>query len=164
MTAVVSDTSPLSYLIQIKCEHCLPALYERVLVPQAVLQELENARTPEVVRVWLKRLPQWLSVRETSVSPDPELDGLDAGERNAIQLAVVENADLLLMDERAGVAVARNRGLIVTGTLGVLLQASQRSLVEIESALSALQATNFRSTPALIEDMRRRARIRKRIP
>jgi hypothetical protein len=36
-------------------------------------------------------------------------------------------------------------------------------LVDIESALSALQATNFRATPALIEDMRRRAQTQKRI-
>jgi predicted nucleic acid-binding protein len=65
---------------------------------------------------------------------------------------------LLLIDERAGVAMARQRGLIVTGTLGVLLQASARGLVDIDAALVALQATSFRSTRELIEDMRRRAR------
>ncbi|HXB69012.1 MAG TPA: hypothetical protein VNY05_12255 [Candidatus Acidoferrales bacterium] len=47
---------------------------------------------------------------------------MDAGERHAIQLAKDENADLLLMDERIDVRVARERGLMVTGTLGVLLQ------------------------------------------
>ena len=62
------------------------------------------------------------------------------------------------MDERVGVAIARQRGLIVTGTLGVLLQASQRGLVDIDAALEALQATTFRSTRELIEDFRRLAR------
>jgi predicted nucleic acid-binding protein len=141
----------------------LPALYERVLVPQAVLQELENARTPEVVRAWLKRPPQWLSVRETPVSPDPELDGPDTGERNAIQLAVMENArppaDGRTCRSPCGSQSRSDRNR----NTGVLLQASQRGLVDIESALSALQATNFRATPALIEDMRRRAQTQKRI-
>ena len=49
------------------------------------------------------------------------LDGLDPGERHAILLAINEHADLLLMDERAGVRVAREHGLTVTGTLGILL-------------------------------------------
>src|ERR1035438_3725839 len=74
------------------------------------------------VRGWLRRLPEWLTVREVHVAPDLELDELDSGERNAIQLASDEDADLLLMDERAGVAVARQRGLIVTGTLARLSQ------------------------------------------
>jgi predicted nucleic acid-binding protein len=96
VTAIVSDNSPLSYLIQIKCDHCLPALYERILIPEAVLRELEDPRTPELVRAWLKRPPAWLAVREVHVAPDLELDELDAGERNAIQLAIDEDADLLL--------------------------------------------------------------------
>ena len=51
---------------------------------------------------------------------------LDPGERDAIQLAKEEHADLLLMDERLGVRMALRRGLMVTGTLGVLVQAARR--------------------------------------
>jgi predicted nucleic acid-binding protein len=47
---------------------------------------------------------------------------------------------------------------MVTGTLGVLLQASWRGVLEIEPALRALQATSFRSAPGLIEAVRRQAR------
>jgi predicted nucleic acid-binding protein len=36
---VVADTSPLNYLVQIRCDHVLPALYERVFVPTAVAPE-----------------------------------------------------------------------------------------------------------------------------
>ena len=85
------------------------------------------------------------------------LDGLDPGERHAILLAINEHADLLLMDERAGVRVAREHGLTVTGTLGILLQASERGLLDMDAALRDLQATAFRCTPALIEEIRRRA-------
>jgi predicted nucleic acid-binding protein len=44
MTVVVSDTSPLSYLVEINCGHLLPTLYGRVLIPRALLQELSNPR------------------------------------------------------------------------------------------------------------------------
>ena len=158
MTIVVSDTSPLNYLIQIGCEHLLSALYARVLIPLAVLRELENAGTPAIVRTWLGQLPDWIAVREVVLSADRQLDELDPGERHAIQSASDEKADLLLMDERAGVRLARERGLIVTGTLGILLQGAERGLLDLDIALKDLQATAFRCTPGLIEEVKRRAR------
>jgi predicted nucleic acid-binding protein len=75
-----------------------------------------------------------------------------AGERHAIQLAKDENADLLLMDERAGVRAARERGLIVTGTLGVWLQGAKRGLVDFDGALRDLQTTDFRCTPGRLDE------------
>jgi predicted nucleic acid-binding protein len=68
---------------------------------------------------------------------------LDPGERQAIQLAKQEHADLLLIDEKLGPRIARERGLAVTGTLGVLLQAAERGLIDIEQALTDLRATDF---------------------
>src|SRR5450432_4472655 len=81
MTVVVSDTSPLNYLVQIKCAQLLPALYEHILIPSMVLRELENAGTPAIMRTWLSRLPEWIVVREVHTFADPGLDGLDAGRR-----------------------------------------------------------------------------------
>lgn len=123
-----------------------------------MLQELRNPGSPASTREWLRHIPEWIVVREVHVIEDPKLGELDPGERQAIQLAKDEKADLLLMDERAGVAVARGRGLLVTGTLGVLLRGAAVGLVDIDIALAALQATAFRCTPGLIEEVKRRAR------
>ena len=62
------------------------------------------------------------------------------------------------MDERLGVRLARERGLAVTGTLGVLLHAASRGLVDLERALTELQATDFRCSPRVLDDVRRRAK------
>ncbi|SRR5579871_3049278 len=158
MTVVVSDTSPLSYLIEIGCEALLPALYGRVLIPRAVFDELSNPGTPVGVRTWLSRIPEWLLIRDASPISVPDLEDVDLGERQAIQLAIDEQADALIIDDRAGARLAIRFGLEVTGTLGVLLEAANRGLVDLETALQKLQATAFRYTPKLFEEVRRRHR------
>lgn len=160
MILVVADTSPLNYLVQIDCQDLLSTLYQRILIPTAVLQELTHAQTPAVVRAWLNSGPEWLEVRKVLLPSDPALSGLDAGEREAIQLAQEEQADLLLMDERLGVKLAQRQGLEVTGTLGVLLQAARYGLIDIDQALHRLQATDFRYTPQLLEQIKRSAQKR----
>jgi predicted nucleic acid-binding protein len=152
---VVADTSPLNYLIQIDSDHALPVLYERVLAPSAVVSELQHPASVAAVRAWLTRMPSWFEVREVADVADTRLTRLDPGERQAIQLAKQVHADLLLMDERFGVRIAREQGLAVSGTLGVLVQAANRRLIDIERALSALQATDFRCSLSVLEEARR---------
>src|SRR5229473_1676025 len=98
MIVVVADASPLNYLIQIHSQRVLPILYDRVLVPDAVLQELHHSGAPELVRAWLSSIPEWMEVRLVRSTGEPALAGLDPGEREAIQLAQREHAGLLLMD------------------------------------------------------------------
>jgi hypothetical protein len=50
MIVVVADTSPLNYLVQIECQNLLPALYERISVPEEVVRERSHPRTPAAVR------------------------------------------------------------------------------------------------------------------
>lgn len=159
MIVVVADTSPLNYLVQINREHILPALYERVFVPTAVFDELAHPGALAAVRLWLDSRPPWLVVRPAAPAVDPALSRLDPGEREAIQLARQEHADLLLMDEKLGVRIAREQGLEVTGTLGVVVQAARRGLIDVEQALTDLQATDFRCSRRVLEEARRLGRI-----
>jgi predicted nucleic acid-binding protein len=152
---VVSDTSPLNYLIQIELSEVLRNLYDRVLIPVAVLQELKHAESPILVRDWLQDIPAWIEVQDVQSHPDPTLDGLDPGECAAIQLAQEVRADLVLMDEKLGVRRARDRGLKVAGTLAVLVQAAVLGLVNIDEAISRLEKTSFRCTPELFNRARR---------
>jgi predicted nucleic acid-binding protein len=150
---VVADTSPLNYFLQIGCESVLPAIYQRVLVPPAVLKELAHPDAPKVVAKWLVHLPDWIEVRRMISPPDTALADLDPGEREAIQLAQEQRADLLLIDERRGRLEAKRRGLATTGTLGVLLAAAQSGLIDPAGAYEQLLTkTNFRCTPE-VQDM-----------
>ena len=68
------------------------------------------------MKAWLESLPYWLEIRPLDSTPDPELNHLGRGEREAIQLAEEQRASLLLIDERKGQSEAARRGLSTTGT------------------------------------------------
>lgn len=156
---VVADTSPINYFVQIGCESVLPSLYQRVLIPHSVLDELGHPGAPKVVAKWLLELPRWIEVRRTVALPDAALAELDPGEREAIQLAQEQRADLLLIDERRGRLEAKRRGLVTTGTLGVLLAGARNGLLDAAAAYQQLAAkTNFRCSPEVQENFLERVR------
>lgn len=153
MRLVIADTGPLNYLILIGHIGLLPVLFEKVVLPTTVQSELASSKAPPFVRDWVADLPAWVEVREAPLSPaeDASLNGIDAGEKAAIQLAVSLNADLLLMDDRKGVSAAQRKGLRVTGTLGILDLAAQRGLAEFAQAVEQLRQTNFRVPQTLLD-------------
>lgn len=152
---VVADAGPLHYLVLIGAAEVLGPLYDRVLVPQAVADELEAANTPKAVRAWMAHLPQWCEVRPDAPS-HPAVRYLDAGEQAAIALALSVKADRLLIDERAGRVEAERRGLLVTGTVGVLAEAHRRGVLDFEASLARLRATNFYVSSDLVDRVRQR--------
>lgn len=147
---VVADTSPLNYLIQIDCDYLLPFLYGTIIVPPGVISELHHDSAPTSVKAWLRALPAWIETISVSAAPDPDLAALGLGEREAIQVAQEQHADLLLMDERLGRIAAGKRGLRTTGTLGVLLTAGELNRIEPVAAYRRLiLETTFRTSTAL---------------
>lgn len=83
------------------------------------------------MRNWMQNPPEWLELHDSPAGPlDDALQSLDEGERAALALAMSLKADLLLLDDRQGVRVARHHGFRVIGTLRVLHLAAQRGLVD----------------------------------
>ena len=102
---------------------------------------------------WAKSPPAWLEVR--SPQETPHFPGLGPGESAAIALAQQEHAAALLIDERDGTAVARQLGLVVTGTLAILSLAAERGLLSLPAAFVALRQTTFRGPWKLMDEMLR---------
>ena len=150
---VVSDTSPICYLLLIREVDILPKLYQKVLIPTTVEQELAHPKSPQLIQAWIQDQPQWLTVQAIATSPRENLDMLDPGESDAILLAEKEEADLVIIDDLAGRQVAKSRGLNVTGLLGVLDEAAQCNLVDFPSVISRLQQTTFRTSSALVQSL-----------
>jgi len=148
---VISDTTPLNYLIQIEHTFVIRELYGRLIVPQAVKEELlKDAAAPVAVKTWISNPPDWLEVQPVSRN-DPALNRLGAGEREAILLAQELLADALIIDERAGRFEANRRSLRVIGTLGVLDNAAERGLIDLPRIIERLTQTTFRASPELVQ-------------
>ena len=150
---VVSDTSPLNYLVLIGADQVLPSLFGRVLTPPEVLVEMQHAKAPPQVSAWAQNPPAWLEVR--SPQKTPQFPGLGPGESAAIALAQQEHGAALLIDERDGTAVARQLGLVVTGTLAILSLASEKGLLSLPAAFAALRQTAFRGPEQLMDELLR---------
>jgi predicted nucleic acid-binding protein len=146
---VIADTGPVNYLILIGHIDLLPRMFERVVLPAAVQTELSNSLAPPAVQRWVAHLPAWLEIGQT---PEVTLStGIHKGEAAAIALAAAMHADLLLIDDRRGMRAARQQGLRVTGTLGLLDLAAERGLVDFAGAIRALGSTSFRRPEALLQ-------------
>ena len=81
---------------------------------------------------------------------------LDIGEREAIQLALKLGVSIVLMDEAEGRQMAEAFHLEVRGTLGILERAAQLGMINFREAVSKLDQTNFRISPAIRETFLRR--------
>ncbi len=155
MRLVVADTGPLNYLVLIGAIDILPRLFEKILVPDPVCAELRHPAAPAAVRAWAIAPPAWIDIRSVSATAanDPSWRTLDDGERAALALARGTRADLILMDDRAGVAIAHEQGFAVTGTLGLLDLAARRGLIDLADAFTRLKATNFRYRPEILDTL-----------
>jgi predicted nucleic acid-binding protein len=98
---VIADTGPVNYLVLIGNIDLLPALFDKVILPSAVQAELTDADAPLSVRNWIADPPAWLHDHEapSRQSDQASVEGLDEGEAAAIALAILLDADLLLMDD-----------------------------------------------------------------
>ena len=147
----VADASPLCYLVLIDEIDLLRQCFSQVLVPRAVIAELLHDDAPAAVRAWASDLPSWICSMENPLLATTGMEKLQAGEQAAILLAESTMADIILLDEKAARRVAADRGLRVTGLLGVLGEAATRGLVELAPAIDRLRTTSFRSCPALLK-------------
>jgi predicted nucleic acid-binding protein len=151
---VVSDTSPIHYLLLINLVELLPQLYRRIAIPLIVRDEMLAAGAPEVLQQWIRKPPDWLDIHVMEGSVDPSLVRLDPGERAAIQLALAIKADLLIVDDKPARQAATDLGLKITGLLGILDEAATLKRIDLSSILvRLLNETNFRVSPVLVQSL-----------
>jgi predicted nucleic acid-binding protein len=150
---VISDTSPLNYLILIGEENLLAKLFGRVIIPTAVFDELQNAGASAEVRDFANNLPEWIEVKQTSLAAGSSLDILDAGEREAILLAQELSAVLILVDDKQARQAAIDFGINITGTIGILDKAARENLLDLKTAIKKLRKTSFRIADEVVQKL-----------
>ncbi|MUH00811.1 DUF3368 domain-containing protein [Scytonema sp. UIC 10036] len=150
---IVSNTSPINYLVLIGQINLLPELFEQIIIPQAVHSELSDIAAPQAVQAWISTPPDWLKIQPVSQSGDAIVDVLDPGERAAILLAQEIDADLLLLDDMKARRAAINKGFTITGILGILDQAATMKLIDLPTAIDKLRNTSFWASDSLLQKL-----------
>ena len=148
----VSNSSPIIHLTKIGMLDLLHDLFGQLLVPEMVYFECTNS-IHHRNEIGLIKNAEWIN--EVSITNWKLFNVLhadvDAGEAEALTLAVEANAGLILLDDQEARSKAKMLGLQVTGTLGVLLKAKKAGLIGSATGyLQQLQNTGFWLSPALL--------------
>jgi predicted nucleic acid-binding protein len=148
---VIVNTSPLFYLHKVDHLHILEKLYSEIIVPYAVLTEIEEGRrigedVPEI------KNHSWIQVRKVTIPASIKLiPDLGQGEAEVLALACEENNPLLIIDDALARKIANLQEIKFTGTAGILLRAKKEGLIkEMKSVIDRLKKTGFYLSDQLI--------------
>jgi uncharacterized protein len=143
--SVIVDTSCIQYLYQINLLSLLPAIYDQIIIPNAVATELEQGR---IIGISLPNLStlEWISVSSVPSSQlIPTIPNLGMGEREVLSLALTIPNSLAILDDNLARTYAKQLKASFTGTLGILLKAKQLGhIIAISPLLNQLDALGFR--------------------
>ena len=148
---IVSDTTPISELAKVNHLNLLPKLFGKVVIPQGVFDELQRGEHPAAKLV---QNLSWLEVvtvdNQQLVRELQQSFKLDLRESEAIALAEEISASGLLIDERAARKVAMAQKLPLIGTVGILLLAKRRGLLDsVKDVLDEMQEQGMRISDRL---------------
>lgn len=134
MRKVISNTTPILSLLKIGKLDVLRELYGKVWIPKAVYREIEEGKDKDYYADLSKF--DWIEIASIqSASARLYLFDLDDGEAETIILAQEQNADVAIIDEKLGRRYASQINIPVTGTIGVLLKAKERGLIDAVAPL-----------------------------
>lgn len=140
---VLSDTTPIISLLKIDRLYLLEKLFDEVLIPSAVYQELtSNSR----FQAEAKTIRECAFIKTVSVENEELVrslmiqSGLDQGESEAIICSGEVDADLLLMDEVKGRQVATQKGIRIMGTIGIMIAAYDMRFLSKEDIMHCVTA------------------------
>jgi predicted nucleic acid-binding protein len=147
----VVNASPIIVLAGSGQENLLLELADEVVVPRAVIREIE-AGPLDLAQVFLRRAV--LPIVETPV-PNPALVAWDlgAGETAVISFALNNSGWTAILDDNAARKCARTFAIPLKGTLAVVLLAKVRGLIpSAADVLRQLQHNGFRLKDSVVRE------------
>jgi predicted nucleic acid-binding protein len=152
---IISNAGPLITLSQVGKLNLLKELYGTIIIPETVQYEVVVQGQGAVGAEEVGKA-SWINVQAVTNKLAVELlrERLDAGESEAIVLAMESKADLLLMDEARARRISEGRGIKLIGTLGLLAVAKKRGLItKIRPLLDQLMSVGFYMSSDLYQAM-----------
>lgn len=150
---VIVNTSPIFYLYKLQYLEILQKIYKDIIVPSAVLKELEEGKSQG------EKVPninnyKWIQVKEVEKPKFTKLIAdLGQGETEVLILALEHPNSLVIIDDLLARNIAKINNIKFTGTIGILLKAKQLGYIKsISSILKKLTDEGFRLKDNLIQN------------
>jgi len=153
MNSVVADAGPLIGLARIGRLNILRKLFGTIVIPPQVFHELELSKDRPGTKAILEAIDAgWIKLEK--IKKPNKLKRLhllvDAGEADAILLALEQDSRMLIIDDKKGRKTAKNIGLPIVGTGGILVAAKRAGhLIEVTSVLNDLAGVGYYISPTL---------------
>ena len=130
MRKIIVNSTPLIALAKANKLEILKEMYEHIIIPEAVYREVTEKDDIAAQRIEAAR--EWIEVRKVDSNLDRRMykAKLHDGEVEVMLLAQEIGADAVVIDDGAARKTAEYLGLPLTGTLGVMIKAKQRGLLE----------------------------------
>ena len=143
MRKIIADTSCLIILSKIKELHLLKLLYGEILITDTIAKEFDEP------------LPDWIIICPIKLNENVFLfeKRIDKGEASAIMLALEIINSTIIIDDFKGRGLAKELGIKVTGTIGIIILAKNKKLIpSIKPILEKIKETNFYISNELEKD------------
>lgn len=130
---VVCDTNVIIDLSNIRSLDLLKDLFDEVLIPDEVREELIAGEKGGIEDADIKKaVTEWISVKEVEdrFALENMKVHIDKGESACIVLYKEIDADLLAINDLKARGVAHALGIRIIGTLGILLLAKEKGLIQ----------------------------------
>ena len=144
-TLIISDTTCLVLLEKIGELELLKKLYQEITITTTIFEEFK------------KPVPKWIKIQ------DPRNNNyflslsemVDPGEASAIALSIEIENSILILDDLKARKLANELQLKYTGTIGILLLAKNKGLInDFNRLIEKIQETNFRLSNAILERLK----------
>ena len=157
MEKVVINASPLILLCNCDLSHILPELFQEIILPDAVRDEILNGPHQDRAAGMLSTLP-WL-IRKT-VSPYPHVVRWDLGDgETAVLSFAAEHPEFTpVLDDMAAKKCAASLGLSTLGTGSLMILAKDQGLIDsVEKAMLRLRNAGLWISDSVIELLKKQA-------
>lgn len=150
MRKVIVNSTPLITLSKLRHLPLLRELYEEIIIPYAVKEEItvKNDLSSQDV---LDNL-SWIKVTACPIVDRKVFSSkLHSGEVEVLILAQNLQADLIIVDDKPARKAATFLGFEITGTIGVLVKAKKRGLIKaVKPFIESMKEINIRLSDDVI--------------
>ena len=151
--ALVVNASPLIFLARIERLDLLASLAKLLVVPEAVIREIQAGSGRDGTADKVKDLPSILQVDDRPVPDRIRFWNLGAGESQVLAHGLERPGAEVVLDDLAARRCARSLGLSMIGTLGIVVLCRHRGVISAaRPVIETLREAGLRLKPALMDE------------